>query len=195
MSFWQDLGALFTPVEKTKLAGIATGADVTADNDPKSHGSTFHTDRTREMFLAAHQYTNGGVGANGVNLDKDVDENVIFRFKMPRDFVSIGSIKLIYQIRNTIAAGGDAIIDVDSWYGEVGQSCYAHTAIDNGNTLSFVPADKYYFKSTTLSGLLSSVVSGDICSIRVKRDADHASDDLDCDFYVNGLLIEYTADM
>lgn len=182
----------YTDTKNTKLSGIATGADVTANNTPQSHDKSVHTDRTRETFICDPIYGTFGTGIRGAYLDAASVEAAYYAGKLPKDFVSMISIHVVYSpaLFNT---ANDVILDINMRFGASGETYNIHNNtladevvnIDNGNVDTFLLNSSIY----------ANITSNDFFVIKIERDADHVDDDFVEDFCVRGILITYTADM
>lgn len=179
----------YTDTKNTKLAGIATGADVTGSNPPQAHNASVHTDRTRHLYLGAAHHTTGGREMGGIALDPTTDEYVTYPFAVPADFVSIGNIYVYYKAD---VAAGNVVLDITTYYQITGEVIGAHSESDPTNVIATSTTTSERF---TTIGLLASAAISDTGIIKVNRDANHASDTNVGDLVINGVLVEYTADM
>lgn len=194
MTKWYDLGSLFTPSEKTKLAGIDAGADVTADNPPQAHGASVHTDRTRKMLISrANMESTGGTNSYGVGLDASTDESAIYNFKLPEDFASLTSAKVVYIPAFSIGLPKTIVFDSLIRFGAVGETFSARSTDTDGTseTINDVNIDTI----TLPAAAFTNITKDDYIFIEIKRDADNGSDDYGFDWIILGILIEYMADM
>lgn len=156
---------------------------------PASHGAAKHTDRTRYMWLGSPHHFSGGVENYGMALDPDVDEYATYSFALPTDFVSFSNLYVYYAADIT---ANNVVLDIVSNYGVTGEAQNVHSDSDTTNVIAIGDTNRQRF---TTAGLLASIAAGDIGFVTVTRDANHGSDDNTGDLVINGILIEYTADM
>jgi len=185
-----------TAAQIGKLNGIDTGADVTGSNPPQAHGASVHTDRTRTFLVCPHHYTNGDVTDTGVALDPSTVQKVAYRFALPKDFVSLSSVKVLWTADSYDTTNKNIVLDVNVKFGTPPQSYSAHNNNDSDNIISIA---SYSFLSqwlfTITSSAFTSIAQGDVVLVTVERDADHGSDTFTKDIIILGVLVEYTADM
>jgi len=155
---------------------------------PTSHGASVHTDRTRNLYFPVSYYSTGSQGSLGINLDKDVDEDAYYRFKLPTDYVS--GTNLYVHLDATVS--GDAVVDITVYYGSIGSAFDVSNNADVTNVITLVANNMYRF---TTSGLLTGLTTSHTITVKVTRDADNASDTLGADLGVMMIELEYTADM
>lgn len=175
------------------IASILTDHDKAAhdalDIAPASHGAAKHTDRTRYMWLGTPHYFTGAAEKYGIALDPDADELVTYSFPVLTDFVSFSNLYVYYAADIT---ANNVVLDIASDYAAAGQAQNVHSDSDAANVIAIGDTNRQRF---TTAGLLASIAAGDIGFITVTRDANHGSDDNTGDLVINGVLIEYTADM
>jgi len=189
---WLDLGALFTPNEKTKLSGIDNGADVTADNPPQSHDNTKHTNRVRELFVSAVALTTGEQWDQGVKLDPDINEDIHYvPVRLPTDFVSLSDIYIV--CRRISAVSGDVKMRVRVDFGGVGEYYSTNSTSTYPDILTI--SQGYYYNIAVANSALVDVDSGDNVLIRLTRYASDELDTLASDLQIAGVMIRYNADM
>lgn len=162
---------------------------------PTSHGHDKHTNITRKLFIGAGGYTTGSITVWGIwtaiALDPDTDEYALFDFKIPEDYLSGGTIKIVYVELNT---GANNVV----WgallnHAAAGESYASNPSSDYGNTRAIGQVNKIQEITTTLS--LTSPAKGEYVTVRIKRDANHASDTYIFDWHLIGIVFEYTANM
>ena len=180
----------YTDTKNTKLAGIADGADVTGDNEPKVHGHSVHSNRTREIWLSDPVHYSGALSTYGVLLDPDVDEDIKYSFKIPVGFVSIANIYVYYKASYVVNA--NVVLDIFAKYRNIGAAVGEHTDTDNGNVIAITDSNVHRFAT---SGLLVSASHDDTGIIWINRDANHANDTQNGNLTIIGVSIEYIADM
>lgn len=175
------------------IASILTDHDKAAhdalDIAPASHGAAKHTDRTRYMWLGAPHHFSGGAENYGIALDPDADEYATYSFALPMDFVSFSNLYVYYAADIT---ANNVVLDIVANYGAAAEAQNVHSDSDAANVIAIGDTNRQRF---TTAGLLASIAAGDIGFITVTRDANHGSDDNTSDLVINGVLIEYTADM
>jgi hypothetical protein len=186
----------YTDTKNTKLTGIDTGADVTADNPPQSHGASVHTDRTRTVFCGSHHYTSGGTSSVSVTLDATTDEAVSYRMKIPEDFSSLVSAKVMWTVNTTSGLPLDWVLNIGTRFGKIDESHFASNLADNGNVVNITSTMFQKYNAFTIdSSALTGLETDDFLNITITRDADNGSDTFGYDIYLFGVLLTYTADM
>jgi hypothetical protein len=164
------------------------------DNIPtppfRSHGATYHTDRTRKFFVSYYTHTTGIASSYGPYLDAVAVERISYVFKLPEDFVSIVACKIIMH---TVTGSGNVVLDLHLAAGEIGESYIAENNSDDDNVISL--GTNLYAFAADHATLFTGVTKDHYILFSVERDADHASDTLAYPIYVHGIEIEYTADM
>lgn len=175
------------------LGAPDTGDDAKRhDSPPATHGAAQHTDVTRELFIPAtlgyveagavgdyhnyHAVVSGGASA--------AEPVVYFDFKVPDDFVSFSSFKVVWE--------ADAVVDVQirilTEYGAEGESPMNHTDSGLPTTINNPTADR--FMVSAIEELdMPDLARGDYVGAKFYRyDTDAAT------FYLYGLLFTYTAE-
>lgn len=186
----------YTDTKNTKLAGIDTGADVTADNPPQAHGASSHTDRTRAFLVCPHHHTSGDTTSTGVALDPTTVQNVVYRFGLPKDFVSLTSVKVLWTVDDYDTVDGNVVLDINVKFGTPPQTYSLHDNDDVDNVIAITGYSVLSQWTFTIdSSAFTNIVQGDVVLITVERDADHASDTFTKDAVILGLSVEYTSDM
>jgi hypothetical protein len=189
------LGAL-SPSQIRSVINVADGADVTGSNPPQAHGASVHTDRTRKNLIVVPSYTTAGSSQYApVGFDTSVDEEAHYHFKLPADFVSLTSVKVIWLAMNAVGLPKDWVLDITSKYGALTENSDNHTGSDTGNIININSGNISDYNAFTVNaGILSSVTKDDYIKIKLERRV--ADDDnYGSDIYIIGLEIEYTADM
>lgn len=179
----------YTDTKNTKLAGIDTGADVTGANPPQSHGAGSHTNRTRSIPFFTSYYHSGTQVSQGITLSPTVDQTCFYRFMLPKDYVAGTNLYLFFQGLAT----GNIVLDVKVYYGTEGEAYSAHSNSDYTNIINIGTAN--VIQKFTTAGLLAGLDTSDVITIRINRDADHASDTNTSDIHFIGGILEYEADM
>jgi len=174
--------SVYDPDEDNKIAAANIAADLTNAN---------LANVTRYKWLGApHEYT-GGAESFGIALDPDADEHATYSFAVKDllGFVSLTSIKVVYAANVT---ANEVVLDLFVYYAAPEQAQNTHTDSDLTNVITITGTLRQAFL-TSLT--LSSLDITDIVIIQVNRDANNASDDNTGDLIINGLLIEYEANM
>ena len=200
-----------------RLAGIAISADVmlffgtaaTYEHDgvlgiikiegkelvPGAHGAAKHTDVARELFIPVGPVYTGGIQAYGgfasIALDPAADENVKFNFKVPDDFVSFTSLKVLWGAWSG-TAGQDWVCDPNADYAADGEAYGTHTDAPASTTIDTPVLNR--LDVTAIGFTLASLAKGDYVGVNIVRDADNAADTLTGDVCVIGLLLTYVAE-
>lgn len=187
---------LYQDADVTKLAGIDAGADVTGSNPPQAHGASVHTDRTRTMFIPTPTYSTADSGGSGTLFDPSTVEKAVYMFRLPTDFSTLTSIKMVWNILTWETSEKHIILDFSAKFGSNGQNYEIHSNVDGDRDIT-VPAFDVatIHEHTILSSLFTDITIDDYVRLTVERDADHVSDTHAQDLNVFGILIEYTADM
>jgi|GEM_PF-5212801 len=188
--------AAMTAAEARAILNVDDGADVTANNAPQAHGASVHTDRTRTFLVAAHHYTSGDPTSTGVALDPSSVQKVVYRFGLPKDFVSLSSVKILWTVDASDSSDHNVVFDINAKFGTPPGVYFQHDNNDSDNIIAisaYEMLNQWMF--TIDSSAFSSIVQGDVVLLTVERDADHASDTFSNDVVILGLIVEYTADM
>jgi len=175
----------------------ATDFTVTAGNvalAANGHGSEAHTNVTRTMFIpCGNKYTGGThfVNYDSIALDPTSDEYVQFDFRVPSDFVSFGSLKLVWMGDSSATAGYDWRVSPTADYAAANEGYTTHQDTPADSTIDVAATRTIY--ETDIGFTLSSLALGDYVGVEITRDADHADDTYEDDILVMGLLLTYTA--
>ena len=178
-----------TPAEiKTLLALVAA--------DLPDHGAAQHTNVTRELFIPCGMQYSGGVVhiqlRTGIALDAAVDEYAFIEpFKVPDDFVSFGSLKLVWGAEAGVA-GADWRCNPYCNYSANNESVTQHTDNPVALTIDCPTANRIYV--TDVGFTLANLAKGDYVGVYFNRDADHAEDTLAVDVVIVGLELSYVAE-
>ncbi|MCK4528025.1 hypothetical protein KAW18_11705 [candidate division WOR-3 bacterium] len=124
MSMWRDFGALFTPTEKTKLAGIEESADVTDATNVNAAGAVMVNDAAIAFDTITEKTTDHGVNLETVNLkDGHINELKKIIFADPTQLTIAAGVVTVTQTRHTIyTQDGDPTDNLDTINGgEEGQ--------------------------------------------------------------------------
>lgn len=169
------------------------------------HGSTSHTDRTREIFLDAQRLTvetggsatlNTTAGANNIQriawtLDDTTVENVLGQFIVPSDWTS-GAITFKWWFFMYSATSGNVVIRTRAISTADGASVDIASELDASDTVA-VPGTAELIKVHTASATLT-VSAGDLVIVFLTRTASDGSDTATGDLGLLGIEAEYTAE-
>ncbi len=192
------MGILFSIRDKDGvLHTVESGADVTGNNAPQAHGVASHTDVTRELFLpAALNYASiepPGEYATPLYASKLIDgttHRIALNFKVPDDFVSFTSIKLVWL---ATAASGNIYWKMVASYRATGESYITHYEDSNDGATATGGAGIFNVQETANPLALPNLALGDYVSIEARRNGGNAGDTLDVNVYAVGFLFTYVA--
>ena len=173
--------------------------DVNAPGLP-SHGATFHTDRTRSLWVPAGPAWLPLVGSPDYGLrnsfygafafDKDAVEVIAAAFALPHDYVSGLALQLIWT--NLGAGSGNVLWRVGlNNQGDGGTI----TGLSVTDSTAAAPAQNVWKYTTSGASLPNSPVPGQHVMVSCGRLATDAGDTLANDAGFLGYLVTYTADM
>lgn len=156
------------------------------------HGHDSHINRNRSFLITIPYNDVGGSTWRGIVLDATTDESAHYRFKLPTDFVSLNSIKLLGA--RSISTTGHVIIDMHAYMGDMlsGEHWATHDNTQTGIDINIT--DGNTIPTTLNNSLLADVTITDVVTMGVMRDADHASDTYGYDYIILGILIDYVSD-
>ena len=184
----------YADAEKSKLGTIDSNADVTADNNPKSHGAASHTDRTRSIFLSAPFHSTANSDQYGVRMPDNELTEVAYYFKVPDDFVSIVNFKIIYRI-NLDPANENVYMNFSAKYGKTGQTYNIHQEDTGYQSINMSSVTCCTFYEYDPSITLSNIAKDDFVNIYMYRNGAHENDTWNHVIFIIGIEITYTADM
>jgi len=157
---------------------------------PATHGSDRHQDVTRTLFLAPQSWDAGphSLGAFAtVNLADAAVRAVYWSFKLPSDFVSLTSLKVLVRADSPGDIYWDALVyaaaEGETYGNHSGSIAYTTTAV--GTTLALIDIT---------SAFPSEADKNDFIGVRFRRDATNALDTVDDTVRVIGLLLTYIAE-
>lgn len=181
------------------IASILTDHDKVAHDAlgiaPASHGADKHADITRKIFTPAGAGHGTAALSNFYNwhivaFDAVADEYWSFAFKIPEDYSSGGTIKIVHI---EIAETGDNVVwDAHLNHAQPGEIYNSNASTDLVNIQLIGDAD--FIQEITTSLSFTSLVKGEYATIKLIRDANHGSDDYEADWYVLGIVFEYIAE-
>lgn len=174
--------AVYDPDTDNEIAGAQIHDDLTHAN---------LTNVTRKKWLGAPHRHSGGGEQFGIALDPDVDESIDYSFCVDDlfGFCLLTNIKVYYTADT---AGNAVVLNISAYYAAAMEAQHTHNENDFTNIITITGALRQIFL-TSLS--LGSLAAGDLVFINVYRDADHASDTNTGDLVINGVLVEYLANM
>ena len=176
-----------------KLAGIATGADVTGSNAPQAHTIASHSDTTGTgaeletltdgSETALHSHADGGGATkelfvpvtyviNGVMSIwfnhpiaqlNAVGEAAYISFFVPNDFSSITSAVIAVIPMATVA---NADWTIEAIYAANGEATNTHSAVDVSTTYNVTNNQIY---EVDISGILLSLAAGDYVGVMLRQ--------------------------
>ena len=124
--------------------------------------------------------------------DASTDEHWIWNFQLPTDWVSGGTLRLVWSSKgttnNVVWKGGVKSITPSSDDADAA----IYVAGDLG-TATAVPGTVGQNKETTITLTTTGFAAGEWLSVFVGRDADHASDTSTSDACLEALTLEYTS--
>jgi len=154
-----------------------------------THGNTHHTDRSRTVFV---NYLEDADSVYQTFLTRQLtdaaDESVSFIWQVPADYVSLGSVKLVY----TPAGVGNMYWKMLAEWGAHNEATTTDTPAYG--TTSTIAINKLIFQEPSNALTLSGLAAGDVVAIVAQRDGTDVSDTVNGDVEVIGLEIAYTAD-
>lgn len=169
-------GTIFFPV------GSAVPADGSASNAAPSLGRLAGTESAPKKFMLTAAF------------DAAADEHLWFQFRVPADYASGGTVKLLWMANsasaNNVVWGSriGAITPADADTPVEHAEAAASTTTTAGNATE---ARRLIETSITLANL-DSIAAGDLAFLLVYRDADNASDTLAVDAELITVSLEYT---
>jgi len=148
--------------------------------------------------MSRRQGTEGNPKKHFLTLDFDAatDEMVTFCFRMPTNYVSGGTVKILWMANATTgtarwgtALGAITPADADT------PVEHAQAAASTAGTATNATEARRLNETSITIGTLDSVAAGDLCFLLVYRDADGTSgtDDLTVDAEVINVALDYTS--
>lgn len=159
------------------------------------HGVDEHADVSRELFLSPTGYTTGGVTSRGgyfvVYFVDSAVKTLWFNFKVPDDFVSFDSCKLVWD---SAAASGNMNWGMGAYYAASGEAYNQHAESPGVGVTATAGANTLNVQEPANVLSLSSLASGDYVGVYVTRNASVVDDTLGQTVCIYGLLFTYTAE-
>tara|TARA_Y100000310_G_scaffold2728_1_gene3537 strand:- start:5301 stop:5975 length:675 start_codon:yes stop_codon:yes gene_type:complete len=122
-----------------------------------------------------------------INVGANDDLNVYYSYKVPDDFVSFGSLSVVWM---SPAASGDARLYLATQWAASGESYSNSSEVDS--YAQFATSGANLFNVTDKGTAYSGLAKGDYVGVRIIRQGSSASDTLNSTFYLSGLLFSYT---
>ena len=169
--------------------------NVAAQQLPKEHGATQHTDVARELFIPAHAGWMSGTTATydahqAVLCGNAVTAGIRISFKVPDDFVSYTKLELIWICA---AASGNGVFQGQADWAASGETYNTHTETMAQLTYATGGASKLNVQQFSVPVVFANLAVGDYVGLQWVRAAGHASDTLEDDVYMIGVLFTYVA--
>lgn len=162
----------------------------------ETHGSDKHTDVTRYKFIPIGSYTTSTYSKVGVwlvaKLDATTPEACYFIFRVPSDFVSFTSLKVVWMGQAGGTLGNDWRCDPQARYAADGEIVTTHSDTPAISTIDVAATSTIYV--TDVGFTLAALASGDYVAGEILRVADAAADTWETDINVLGVLLAYTAE-
>lgn len=162
------------------------------------HGAEQHENVTRELFLPPDGPTTGVIDRafapyNAVVFEDAVTDALDFTLKVPDDFVSFVSVKIVWVVDGA-APTDNMYWKLDATYGTIGEDYGYHTD-GPAPGITAPSADMHVNEQEPANPLtLVNLAKGDYLGITVSRYAGNALDTLNADVYILGLLFTYVAE-
>jgi len=139
---------------------------------------------------------NGTIVHYGIPFDPDSDEFVNFNLVMPKRY-DAGSLYLAVAWTEIAATSGSVIWQAEANKLDDGDAMHGDPASGGGNVTDARSASYDYNLTDWFEVTPAGSVSGDnpMIEVRLGRDADNGSDDMDADAYLLGVLIRWTSDV
>lgn len=163
---------------------------------PKIHGAAEHTDVTRTLFIPVSGAGSGGflmrIRHSVMRLDPTAPETASCSFRVPNDFVSFTSLKLVWFSMSTGTAGNDWVVDPDCEYSANGEGRATHTQSPANTTIDVTVLEAVY--ETDIGFTVVALAKGDYIGVRIQREAGDGADTYESDVCVLGMLLTYVAE-
>ena len=186
-----DIGANELTVNSIEIIGADGEVNAAAI---EQHGAATHTNVTRELFIGPDGYLTGGhvnySSYNTAPLADTVLDALYFTFKVPDDYVSYTSIKLVWV---SSGASGNIYWKLKADYAAAGQSYTTHQDNPAYGVTATGGANIINEQAPPNALTMASLALGDYVGVLAARDASDVSDTLNATVYVLGLLFTYIA--
>jgi len=143
-------------------------------------------------YITTNAVIDGANGAWRVLFDDSTDEEIIYIFQVPDDFDSGLTIELTYTMDNETA--DEVIMFVEVMANADGEDVDS-ASFDSANTSGAITVPGTTGLQDTITITLSnddSIAAGEVCILRITRDADNAGDDADNDLELRTITVSYT---
>ncbi|MBW2672747.1 MAG: right-handed parallel beta-helix repeat-containing protein [Deltaproteobacteria bacterium] len=160
------------------------------------HGADKHTNVTRTLFVPPSETYTGNATYEAywpvIALAAGSTQNVRFIFRVPSDFVSFTSLKVLWSGSPMGTAGQDWVADALAKYAAAGEGTGQHTDDPSSVTID-VPALATFYE-TDVGLTMSNLAKGDYVTVQLERLGGDAADTFGYDIAIYGLLLTYTAE-
>lgn len=182
----------------TKVGAGANYLEVKSDGEINLHGTARVTKTVTMDYFTATMNSGNENRIYGRDADPDADEYIIWTVYIPNDIASGTDVVVKFRWCPTVSnvSGSDKYVYWRGDYNSHGSSGIIG-APPSVNPFSTTVPDEEIARTVheTTFETISGLSAGDFLSIRMYRDADHASDDYPNDVFVFlNAFIEYTAD-
>ena len=197
-ALWASRGYIGSLLQKiAKLFGVDIAAPAEKCYLPCVHGAEKHTDVTRERFIPA--FNDSAANTTLIALDYGSAirfaaaqiAGTFFYFKVPDDFVSFVSIKLVWV---SGAESGNMRWRSDAQIGAKGEVYYEHLDETAEGETATAGADIINEQESPNPLTMTALAKGDYIGVRVMRDATDPNDTLNAAVDVLGILFTYVAE-
>jgi len=152
----------------------------------------------RELFIPAVGFTTGLVketgGLSSYALEDKLNRYGNFGIKVPEDFVSVISVKAVWQCPSSDDGGEGMRWKLYAEYSAAGEAVGTHTSSPAyGCTEPSDTVGAFNVQEPQYPLALSALAGEDYLGIRMTRDGNHSDDDIGDWVYVVGLLFAYVA--
>ncbi|GAI58775.1 unnamed protein product, partial [marine sediment metagenome] len=182
------------PVSNSGGPGGSSSTGTTLD-----HGRDKHTDVTRYKFYPFYNDVNANAALalfqahSFVNMPDAVITEVPVEFRVPDDFVSFTSMKLVWSATNA-AAARNMYWRLTAGYGTAGES-FRNTLEAAAYGVTAWTASEIIHEQTGANALTMATLGlGDYVGVKVWRDGGHVNDTIGATVKAFGILLTYVAD-
>ena len=180
----------------SKINKIKTLSKNAYQRATEQHDKQRHKHRIRNISLNIPYVYNTANDYQGYRFDDTVKEEAAYRFKIPKDFISIHRIDMYWMKNGFEAAEKYWVCDQTLYYDRDGIGGF-NNHNDIANTVITCPASEVLNVNTQIlnNDLFNNVQIDDIISFYIERDPAHGSDDAIGDIALMTIEILYEADM
>lgn len=138
---------------------------------------------------------NGTIVHYGIPFDKDSDEMVNFNLVMPNRY-DAGSLYMAVAWTEKDATTGSVVWQAEASKLDDGDAMHSDPSSGGGTVTDARSASYDYLLTSWFEVTPEGSISGDnpMIEVRIGRDANNGSDDLDSDAYMLGVLVRWTSD-